>query len=133
MLIRPDIRPGSVYIIFGGYIQMNESAASLLIDPDASEYVTVERIPKQMDSFLSVDCNIYSQPESVSAHCVFFLLDGMGRASIPGCDEKWKFAYRAKSLQRVEQFVRNFVPGRVTLSAFTSEFASREVPIGEFS
>ena len=112
---------------------MDESAASFLIHPDASEYVTVERIPKQMDSFLSVDCNIYSQAESVSAHCVFFSLDGMGRASIPGCDEKWKFAYRAKSLQRVEQFVRNLHSGRITLPTLASEFASREVPIGEFS
>jgi hypothetical protein len=48
---------------------MDESAASLLIDSDASEYVTVERIPKQMDSFLSVDCNIYSQAERKLSIC----------------------------------------------------------------
>jgi len=77
---------------------MNESAASLLIDPDASEYVTVERIPKQIYSFLSIHRDIHGQAQSVSAHCVFFLLDGMGRASIPGCDEKRKFAYRSKRL-----------------------------------
>jgi len=77
---------------------MDESAASFLIHPDASEYVAIQRIPKQIYSFLSVDCNIYSQAESVSAHCVFFSLDGMGRASIPGCDEKRKFAYRSKRL-----------------------------------
>jgi len=112
---------------------MNESAASFLIDPDASEYVTVERIPKQIYSFLSIHRDIHGQAQSVSAHCVFFLLDGMGRASIPGCDEKWKFAYRAKSLQRVEQFVRNLHSGRITLPTLASEFASREVPIGEFS
>jgi hypothetical protein len=112
---------------------MNKSAASFLIHPDASEYVAIQRIPKQIYSFLSVDCDIYSQAESVSAHPVFFLLDGMSWASITGCDEKRKFAYRAKSLQRVEQFVRNLHSGRITLPTLASEFASREVPIGEFS
>jgi len=55
---------------------MNESAASFLIHPDASEYVAIERIPEQMYSFLSVDCDIYSQAESVSAHPVFFCSTG---------------------------------------------------------
>ena len=112
---------------------MDESAASFLIDPDASEYVAIERIPKQIYSFLSIDRNIYGHAESVSAHRVFFSLDGMGRASITGRDDKRKFAYRSKSLQRIQQFARNFVPGRITLPTLASEFASREVPVGEFS
>jgi hypothetical protein len=95
LLVRPNIGPGGNYVIFGGYIEMDESAAPFLIHSDSSECVAIKRIFEQMYSFLPTDSNVYRHAESVSAHRVLFLLGGMCRASITGCYYKRKFAYRA--------------------------------------